>query len=128
MSSFKEHLPQRLREHWVLILQISRLVQVLQAVYVQGQYNESKQANWSVIAKKPRFVTLPFQGPNECGHYALKFAATYDGEKLIENIQNNDPRVVDWKAEDLYTIVFNPRNQMLVTELPEEVHALAPDA
>jgi hypothetical protein len=131
----------------------------MKAVYGEAQYNASSQPNWSVIAKRPRFVTVPFQGPNECGHYALKFAATYDGEKVVENIQNNDvsyssafpccllagclfhfpviifiiffclqPRIVDWNAEYLYSIVFNPSNQILVTELPGEIQALAPGA
>lgn len=124
----KKHRPSKNTYHKDCENIIIRLVQVLQAVYGQGQYNASKQPNWSVIAKRPWFVTVPFQGPNECEHYALKFAATYDGEKLIENIENNDPRVLDWKAEDLYIIVFNPRNHMLVTELPQEIQAFAPDA
>jgi hypothetical protein len=35
------------------------------------------------------------------------------------------PRIVDWNAEDLYTVVFNRNNQVMVTELPKEVLALA---
>ena len=38
------------------------------------------------------------------------------------------PRIVDWNAEDLYRVVFNRNNQLLVTELPKEVQALAPGA
>ena len=114
----------------------------MKVLYGEAQYNASSQPNQSVIAKRPRFVADPFQGPNECGHYALKFTATYDGEKVIENIQNNDvsyssafpcclwlvdfsffpvinfinffclqPRIVDWNAEYMYSIVFNPSNQ-----------------
>ena len=37
-------------------------------------------------------------------------------------------RIVDWKAEDLYRVVFNRNNQLLVTELPKEVQDLAPGA
>ena len=74
----------------VLNLQISRLVKVVKAMYGEAQYSASKLPNWSVLAKRPRFVKVPFQGRNECGHYALKFARTYDGEKIVENIENND--------------------------------------
>lgn len=59
-------------------------------MYGQSQYKASKQLNWRVIAKRPKFFQLPLQGPNGCGHYALKFAATYDGDKLVEDIQNYD--------------------------------------
>jgi len=38
------------------------------------------------------------------------------------------PRIVDWKAEDLYRVVFNRNNQLLVTELPKEFQPLAPGA
>ena len=30
------------------------------------------------------------------------------------------PCIVDWNAEDLYRVVFNRNNQLLVTELPKE--------
>ena len=36
--------------------------------------------------------------------------------------------LVDWNAEDLYRFVFNRNSQLVVTELPKEVQALAPDA
>lgn len=124
----KNHRPSKNTYHKDCENIISRLVQVMKAVYGEGQYNASKQPNWSVFVKRPRFVSVPLQGPNECAHYALKFAATYDGEKIIENIRNNHPRIVDWSAQDLYTVVFNPRNQILVTELPVEIQALAPGA
>ena len=73
-----------------LFLQISRLVQVMKAVYGDAQYNASKQPKWEVFAKKPMFVKVPLQGSNECGHYTLKYAGIYDGENIIENIRNND--------------------------------------
>ena len=38
------------------------------------------------------------------------------------------PRIVDWKAEDLYRVVFNRNNHLMVTELPKELQALAPGA
>nr|CDM83319.1 unnamed protein product [Triticum aestivum] len=47
---------------------ISRLVQVMKAVYGDAQYNASKQPKWEVFAKKPTFVKVPLQGANECGH------------------------------------------------------------
>ncbi|XBI96682.1 hypothetical protein VPH35_032933 [Triticum aestivum] len=40
----------------------------------------------------------------------------------------NLPRIVDWNTEDLYRVVFNWNSQLVVTELPKEVQALAPDA
>lgn len=43
-----------------------------------------------VFAKKPTLVKVPVQVQNECGHYTLKYAGSYDGEKIVENIQNND--------------------------------------
>ena len=45
--------------------------------------------NRRFFAKKPMFVKVSLQGSNECGHYTLKYAGTYDGEKIIENIHNN---------------------------------------
>ena len=39
-----------------------------------------------------------------------------------------EPLIVDWNAEDMYTVVFNRNNQVMVVELPEEVQALAPGA
>ena len=71
-------------------LQISRLVQVIQAVYGDAQYNASKQPKWEIFAKKPTFAKVPLQGANECGHYTLKYAGSCDGEKIVENIRNND--------------------------------------
>ncbi|KAF7055041.1 hypothetical protein CFC21_062616 [Triticum aestivum] len=91
-------------------------------------YNASKQPKWELFAKKPTFVKVPLQGANECGHYTLKYAECYDGEKIIGNIRDNDPRIVDWNAEDLYRVVFNRNNQLLVTELPKEFQPLAPGA
>ena len=76
---------------WFLFfLQISRLVEVMKAVYGDAQYNASKQPKWELFAKKPTFVKVPLQGANECGHYTLKYAGSYDGEKIVENIRNND--------------------------------------
>ena len=71
-------------------LQISRLVQVMKAVYCDAQYNASKPPKWEVLAKKPTFVKVPFQAPNECGHYTLKYAGCYDGEKIVGNIRDYD--------------------------------------
>ena len=73
-----------------LFLQISRLVQVMKVVYGDAQYNASKRPKWEVFAKKPTFVKVPLQGANECGQYTLMCVGTYDGEKIVENIQNND--------------------------------------
>ena len=73
-----------------VFLQISRLVKVMKAVYGDAQYNASKQPNWELFAKKPTFVKVPLQGENECGHYTLKYAGCYDGEKIVENIRDND--------------------------------------
>ncbi|XBJ24782.1 hypothetical protein VPH35_002582 [Triticum aestivum] len=111
-----------------LCLTISRMVQVMKDVYGDAQYKASKQPKWELFAKKPTFVKVPLQGANECGHYTLKYAGSYDGEKIVGNIQYKDPRIVDWRAEDLYRVVFNQNNQLLVTELPKEFQPLAPGA
>ena len=71
-------------------LWISRLVQVMKAMYGDAQYNASKQPNWEVFAKKPTFVKVPLQGANEYGHYTLQYAGSYDGEKIVGNIRDND--------------------------------------
>ncbi|XBI47557.1 hypothetical protein VPH35_111480 [Triticum aestivum] len=107
---------------------ISRMVKVMKAMYGDAQYNASKQPNWELFAKKPTFVKVPVKGENECGHYTLKYAGCYDGETIVENIRDYDPRIVDWNAEDLYRVVFYRNSQLVVTELPKEVQALAPDA
>ena len=57
-------------------------------VYGDAQYNASKQPKWEVFAKKPTFFKVPLQGPNECGHYTLKYAGTYDGEKIVGSIRD----------------------------------------
>ena len=73
-----------------VFLQISRLVKVMKAVYGDAQYNANKQSNGELFAKKPMFVKVPVQGENECGHYTLKYAGCYDGEKIVENIRDYD--------------------------------------
>jgi len=50
----------------------------------------SKQPKWELFVKKPTFVKVPLQGANECGHYTLKYAGSYDGEKIIGNIRDKD--------------------------------------
>ena len=62
----------------------------MKVVYGDAQYNVSKQPKWEFFAKKPMFVKVALQGPNECGHYTLKYAGSYDGEKIVENIRDND--------------------------------------
>ena len=73
-----------------VFLQISRLVKVMKAVYGDAQYNASKQPKRELFAKKPTFVKVPLQDANECGHYTLKYAGSYDGEKIVENIRNKN--------------------------------------
>ncbi|XBJ25356.1 hypothetical protein VPH35_003033 [Triticum aestivum] len=124
----KNHRPSKNTYHKDCENIISRMVQVMKAFYGDAQYNASKQPKWELFAKKPTFVKVPLQGANECGHYTLKYAECYDGEKIVGNIRDNDPHIVDWNAEDLYRVVFNRNNQLLVNELPKEFQPLAPDA
>ena len=98
-----------------VFLQISRLVKVMKVVYGDAQYNASKQPNWELFAKKPTFVKVPLQGPNECGHYTLKYAGCYDGEKIVENIRDNDVgfllsfslSVLAYSASFFYVMIFD---------------------
>ncbi|XBI99783.1 hypothetical protein VPH35_019810 [Triticum aestivum] len=106
----KNHRPSKNTYHKDCEKIISRMVQVMKDVYGDAQYNASKQPKWELFAKKPMFVKVPLQGANECGHYTLKYAGSYDGEKIVGNIRDKDPRIVDWKAEDLYRVVFNRNN------------------
>ncbi|XBH96286.1 hypothetical protein VPH35_086700 [Triticum aestivum] len=124
----KNHRPSKNTYHKDCEKIISMMVQVMKDVYGDAQYNASKQPKWELFAKKPMFVKVPLQGANECGHYTLKYAGSYDGEKIVGNIRDKDPRIVDWKAEDLYRVVFNRNNQLLVMELPKEFQPLAPGA
>ena len=58
----------------------------MKAVYGDAQYNASKESKWELFAKKPMFVKVPLQGTNECGHYTVKYAGSYDGEKIVRKI------------------------------------------
>ena len=57
-------------------------------VYGDAQYKASKQPKWELFANKPTFVKVPLQGANECGHYTLKYAGSYDGEKIVGSIRD----------------------------------------
>ncbi|XBH55845.1 hypothetical protein VPH35_077834 [Triticum aestivum] len=50
------------------------------------------------------------------------------GKRVLLSPYFITPRIVDWNAEDLYRVVFNRNNQLLVTELPNEYQPLAPGA
>lgn len=50
-----------------------RFVGLLEEMHGKAEYKASKQPNWATIARRPTFVEVPKQGPNECGFYCLKF-------------------------------------------------------
>ena len=49
--------------------------------------------NWDIrqkIAEKPHYVKVPFQGVNQCVFYYLKFASDFDGDDLVDKIEDCD--------------------------------------
>jgi hypothetical protein len=66
----------------------------MERIYGKQAYSKSGHPNWNVIAKKPTFKKLAKQGANQCGFYCMKFAATYVGEELVEQIDDYDVCVI----------------------------------
>ena len=66
------------------------MVLLMKAAYGDEDYNNSGHPNWQKVAEKPRFVKVPLQGINQCGFYCLKFASGFDGDKLVNRIEDND--------------------------------------
>ena len=67
-----------------------RLVAVMKEVYGEEEYNKHKSVEWELKADACSYYNTPEQGDSECGFYALKFAATYDGNTLVEKIRHKD--------------------------------------
>lgn len=66
---------------------------LLEAVYGKEEYLKSGQpVSWRKVAEKPFYVDVPTQGYNECGFYAMKYASTYDGDRIVEHIDHQDVR------------------------------------
>ena len=51
-----------------------------------------------------------------------------DFQFYIDSFYFLQPRIVDWKTQNLYSIVFNKKNEIDLSELPDEVQELAPEA
>lgn len=74
--------------------QARRFVLLMERIYGKRPYAKSGHPNWNVIAKKPTFRTVPKQGMNQCGFYCLKNASSYDGEKVVEDVADNDVCII----------------------------------
>lgn len=70
-----------------------RLVAVMKEVYGEEEYNKHNGVDWEQKADSCSYYNTPEQGANECGFYTLKFAATYDGDKLVERLRHKDVRI-----------------------------------
>ena len=78
-----------------LFLQISRMVALIKHVYGVADFNKyNGNIQWEVVADRCSYPKTPAQGPNECGFYALRMCATYGGDKIADNIKNQDVSVV----------------------------------
>ncbi|KAE8799510.1 hypothetical protein D1007_25089 [Hordeum vulgare] len=102
-----------------------RFVGLLQEVYRKAEYKARNQPNWLPIAKRPTYVEVPKQGPNECGFFCVKFCFTYDRDGLTEDFGDLDSSAIDdWKVKFMYNLVFSPKNEILREVLPAEIREL----
>jgi hypothetical protein len=78
-----------------LFLQINRMVALIKQVYGVAEFNKHNgNIQWDVVADRCSYPKTPAQGVNECGFYALRICATYGGDKIADNIKNQDVSVV----------------------------------
>jgi hypothetical protein len=78
-----------------LFLQINRMVALIKQVYGVAEFNKHNgNIQWDVVADRCSYPKTPAQGANECGFYALRICATYGGDKIADNIKNQDVSVV----------------------------------
>jgi hypothetical protein len=78
-----------------LFLQINRMVALIKHVYGVVDFNKyNGNIQWEVVADRCSYPKTPAQGANECGFYALRICATYGGDKIADNIKNQDVSVV----------------------------------
>ncbi|KAK1615166.1 hypothetical protein QYE76_020683 [Lolium multiflorum] len=109
----------RSRHHEDRVEIINRMVALLKQVYGVAEFNKyNGNIQWDVVADRCSYPKTPAQGANECGFYALRICATYGGDKIADNIKNQDRRVEDWKAEYMYQLLFHPKNEILAEEWP----------
>jgi uncharacterized membrane protein YhaH (DUF805 family) len=70
-------------------------VALLKQVYGVAEFNKHNgNIQWDVVADRCSYPKTPAQGANECGFYALRICATYGGDKIADNIKNQDVSVV----------------------------------
>jgi hypothetical protein len=71
------------------------MVALLKQVYGVAEFNKyNGNIQWDVVADRCSYPKTPAQGANECGFYALRICATYGGDKIADNIKNQDVSVV----------------------------------
>jgi len=46
---------------------------------------DCNEPDWTVLATRPERVQTPKQGPNQCGHYMVKFALYWNGKTLTKD-------------------------------------------
>jgi hypothetical protein len=62
----------------------------MEEVYGKQVYAKSGHPNWKKVSEKPRYITVAKQGSNQCGYYCLKFASMFDGDRVVEQIDDLD--------------------------------------
>ena len=71
------------------------MVALIKQVYGAAAFNKHNgNIQWEVVADRCSYPKTPAQGVNECGFYALRICATYGGDKIADNIKNQDVSVV----------------------------------
>jgi hypothetical protein len=71
------------------------MVALIKQVYGVAEFNKHNgNIQWDVVADRCSYPKTPAQGVNECGFYALRICATYGGDKIADNIKNQDVSVV----------------------------------
>ena len=75
---------------------MARMELLLKSVYGLDRYNKSKQPNsWVACARKPRYITCPHQGVNQCAFYYLMGAYLYDEIRLLDEREGYEPILKD---------------------------------
>ena len=80
------------------------MVSLMKEVYGEAAFNKRDQIQWDVAADRCNYVRTPAQGENECGFYALKMACVYDGNQIVEKIDDN--KVVSFPCQTKFSPIL----------------------